>query len=177
MYGFWPADADGDDIVLLRGCSARARSSRAFPCCVSRAERRRASRTASLADFVAPKELGARRPRRRLRGHRRHRRRGAGRAVRDASTTTTTRSSSRRWPTGSPRRSPSGCTQRARQDWGYGAGENAERRRRWSRRSTAASVPRSAIPACPDHTEKRTLFSAARAPERARHRADRAHAP
>ena len=106
----------------LRGRSAAAASSRASRCCASsapRAEgkpRRSASPTswrrarAALARHVGAFAVTA----------------GIGAdelvaALRGASTTTTTRSWSRRSPTGSPRPSPSGCTQRARREWGYGA--------------------------------------------------------
>ena len=55
--------------------------------------------------------------------------------------------------------------QRAR-DWGYGPDEQLTQRGARSPRSTAASGRRSAIPACPDHTEKGTLFELLDAPAR-----------
>ena len=78
---------------------------------------------AAGADRRRPAESIARRLHRaarvaRARLHRRvcrdggHRRRRPRARVREAPTTTTTRSSPRRWPTGSPRRSPSTCTRR-----------------------------------------------------------------
>ena len=82
----------------------------------------------SLADFVAPRRtpacrttsarfavtagLGAGR---------------AGRGVQGGRSTTTTRSCWSRWPTGSPRRSPSGCTSgSAREFWGYAPDERLD---------------------------------------------------
>ena len=45
----------------------------------------------------------------------------------------------------------------ARKDWGYGARRSSPPRT-WSPKSTAASAPPTAIPACPDHSEKFKLF-------------------
>ena len=73
-------------------------------------EGQRASRTARLADFIAPKETRPARSPRRLRRDHRHRPEGAVRRVPGRSTTTTTPSWPRRSPIAWPRRSPSACT-------------------------------------------------------------------
>ena len=92
--------------------------------------------------------------------------------VRGRSTTTTTRSWPRRWRTGWRRRSPSGCTS------GCAGSTGATRRTRRSTTppssasSTRASGRRPGYPACPDHTEKRTLFDLLR---RRVERRDHAH--
>jgi 5-methyltetrahydrofolate--homocysteine methyltransferase len=57
VYGFWPANADGDDIVLYGGESRREERARFH---VLRRQERRddAAPCLSLADFVAPRETG-----------------------------------------------------------------------------------------------------------------------
>ena len=104
VYGFWPAHAEGDDVVrrrhaLLLPAPAGRRSTTAV-------------RTAVLADYVAPDG----RPRRRVRGLDPRRRR-ARRPLRSASTTTTARSSSRRSPTGLAEAFAEWLHQRARREW------------------------------------------------------------
>ena len=103
VYGFWPAHADGDDVV--------ARRARASASCASRPTTATAARTAaSPTTSRRPATTSAPSPSRSTAPT------SSPRATRP-STTTTGRSSSRRSPTGSPRRSPSGCTQRARREW------------------------------------------------------------
>ena len=85
-------------------CSTRARASAS---CRQQSAYGDSRPNRCLADFVAPG--GATRTRRRVRGRRSTAPTSSRRATRP-STTTTTRSWSRRSPTGSPRRSPSGCT-------------------------------------------------------------------
>ena len=70
---------------------------------------------------AAPSGLG--RSRRRVRRDRGARRRRAGEAATSGSSTTTARSSPRRWPTGSPRRSRRCCISARAREWGYGASE------------------------------------------------------
>ena len=100
----------------------------------------------SLADFIAPREsgvpdyigmfavtagLGAD-----------DARRGGSSRI----TTTTTRSWSRRWPIGWPKRSPSTCTRRRGSDWGYGderaAVERGSDRREVPRHPSGLRLPR-----------------------------------
>ena len=140
MYGFWPARAEGDDVVL----DGRRRGSR---CCASRPTHGDSRPNRSLADFVAPGETRPRRPRRRVRGRDPRRRRARG-PVRRPSATTTTRSWSRRSPTGSPRRSPSGCTS-ARGASGTRPGEALDARRADRASASAASARRSATRPAP----------------------------
>ena len=78
-------------------------------------------------------------------------------AASSATTTTTTRSWSRRWPTGWPRRSPSACT-RGSGASGATAGRAADGRRALAERYRGIR-PAFGYPACPDHTEKGTLFA------------------
>ena len=74
VYGFWPAQAEGDDIVLGDGTR--------FHMLRQQADHGDERPNRSLADFVAPGETGPRGPHRRVRGHGRDRRRGAGGALR-----------------------------------------------------------------------------------------------
>ena len=110
VIGFWPANADGDDIVRLSPTRARsdadrdaahaapaaARSARAAPTSRWPTSSRRATAASpitSAASRSPPASARTRSP-----------------TASSAPTTTTPRSWSRRWPTASPRPSPSGCT-------------------------------------------------------------------
>ena len=86
VYGFWPANTEGDDIVVRR--TARVR----FNMLRQQEEIPDGKPNLSLADFIAPRESGIVRLSRRLRGHGRHRRRTSWRRRSSATTTTTTRS-------------------------------------------------------------------------------------
>ena len=104
-YGFWPAHAEGDDIVIG---PARVQGRRR-----PAADAAAADRQARRAGQPVPRRLPGpgRRPPRRVRGSDPRGRRTLGR-IRGPTWTTTTRSWSRRWPTVSPRRSPSTSTSR-----------------------------------------------------------------
>ena len=97
VYGFWPAHAEGDDVVVgeTRFCFLRQQAAHGD----SRPNR-------CLADYVAARRRTRSAPSR----SRSTAPTSSRRAPARPSTTTTARSSSRRSPTGSPRRSPSGCT-------------------------------------------------------------------
>ncbi len=131
-YGFWPAHADGDDIVVIQGPDTVR-----LPMLRQQTAKPDGRPNRCLADYVAPTG----RPPGRVRGG--HPRRGrAGGPVRGASATTTGRSWSRRWPTGWPRRSPSTLTCRP---GGTGSSRTPTRPSRTCTRSgSAASGPRSA---------------------------------
>ena len=109
VFGFFPASAVGDDIEVYTDDS-RTEVLTTLHNLRQQGEHRDGVPNRSLGDFVAPRETGLAdhvgafavtaglgRPG----PHRRSSRRP---------TTTTPRSCSRRWPTGSPRRSRSGCT-------------------------------------------------------------------
>ena len=83
---------------------------------------------------------------------------GAGRGVQARTSTTTTRSCSSRWPTGWPRRSPSGCTSGcARELWGYAPDEHLDNEGLIKEQYDGIR-PAPGYPACPEHTEKQTLW-------------------
>ena len=169
--GFWPANADGDDIVVLADearTKPSARASHAAPAdgrqregpatSRCRISSRRASGTPTMS---APSRS---RP-----GMARRRSRSASRRP----TTTIRRSWSRRSPTGSRRRSPSTCTSGcARELWGYAPDEalsNAE----LIAETYRGIRPAPGYPAQPDHTEKETLFELLDAEHADRHEAHR----
>ena len=103
VYGFWPAHADGDDIVLeqrrpLPDAAPAGRVGRLAPEPLpGRLRRRRPATTSARSPSRSTAPTSSRRATR-------------------PSTTTTARSWSRRSPTGSPRRSPSSSTE-ARRAW------------------------------------------------------------
>ena len=75
------------------------------------------------------------------------------------STTTTTPSWSRPWPTAAPRRFAEKLHQQTRADWGFpDSGENANDSDYLVREQYRSIRPAFGYPACPDHTEKQTLF-------------------
>ena len=94
----------------LRRRVARRPCSRRCTACASRGSTATGVPNRACPTSSRRKETGMRRPRRRVRGHGRARRRGPVMAVQGRPSTTTPRSCSSRWPTGWPRRSPSGCT-------------------------------------------------------------------
>ena len=111
VYAFWPANTEGDDIVVFADDTRRGELAR-FPMLRQQEVIPDKRPNLSLADFVAPREQRCARLPGDVRGHGRYRRRRAGPAVRARIWTTTTRSWSRRWPTVWRRRPPSICTRR-----------------------------------------------------------------
>ena len=170
---------DGDAVVGFWPANARRRRHR-------RLVRRRAAGAAGDLPDAPPADGQARRPAqprpRRLRRPRGDRRRRLHRRLRRHDrasgstrswpssrrpTTTTRRSSPRRSPTASPRPSPSGSTSASAASCGA---------TRPTRRSSNADLiaeryqgirPAPGYPACPDHTEKATLFDLLEAESRA----------
>ena len=155
MIGFWPANAEGDDILLF-GDKARK-----FPIATLHTLRQQMAReqgrpNLALADFIAPK--GAPDLYRRLRGDRGPRRRDACQSLRSAPRTITPPSCCARWPTGWPKPSPSACTSACGSEfWGYAPDENLTNDELIA--ETYRGIrPAPGYPAQPDHTEKGTLF-------------------
>jgi 5-methyltetrahydrofolate--homocysteine methyltransferase len=71
----------------------------------------------------------------------------------------------RRWPTGSRRRSRSGCTSWC-EYWGYAPAEALDNEALIAERYVGIR-PAPGYPACPEHTEKRTIFELLGATHRA----------
>ena len=108
--------------------------------------------------------------RRRVRGHRRARRRRARRRGSRPPTTTTARSCSRPSPTGWPRRSPSGSTSSSGASCGATRPTSTLPNDATSSASEYQGIrPAPGYPACPDHTEKGTLFELLEAERAGRH--------
>ena len=131
VYGFWPANAEGDDIVLENG-----RASGAVPDAPPADRQRRRSAEPLPGRLHRAGRDAAARPHRRVRGHRRASAPTTWSSGSRPTTTTTARSWSRRSPTGWPRRSPSTCTSRR------GARGDTRRRRCRTRSCVAETVPR-----------------------------------
>ena len=133
VYGFWSAQAEGDDLVLDTGVR--------FPMLRQQADHADSRSNRSLADYVAPAEAG-------LADHvgafavSVHGSEASPTASRPR-TTTTARSWCVRSPIGWPRRSPSGCT-RSRAASGTRP-RSRSRPRSASGSASAASVPPSGI--------------------------------
>ena len=80
VFGFFPANAVGDDIEVYPD-DTRTEVLTTLHNLRQQGEHRDGVPNRSLGDFVAPKETGLRRPRRRVRGHRRARRPGQDQGV------------------------------------------------------------------------------------------------
>ncbi|MET0343119.1 MAG: methionine synthase [Polyangiales bacterium] len=57
VYGFWPASAEGDDIVLFTDAARSAEAAR-FPMLRQQQDRGAGEHSSSLADFIAPRDSG-----------------------------------------------------------------------------------------------------------------------
>ena len=110
VYGFFPANAVGDDVELYtdESRSEGARTLSLPP--PAAAEGISDDPYRCFADFIAPQDTGLPDYIGALRRDERHRARRSSASSSRPSTTTTTRSWPRRSPTASPRRSPSACT-------------------------------------------------------------------
>jgi len=162
VYGFWPANADGDDVVLF---TDEGRGEELMRFSMLRQQQHRASDEAylSLADFVAPLRTG-------LADHVGAFAVTAGIGAEELATkferelddyqAIIVKALADRLAEAFAEM----LHQRARHDWGYGAAEHLgsddliEERYRGIR-------PAFGYPACPDHTEKRKLFALLDAPE------------
>ncbi len=157
VIGLWPANSEGDDILIFADEARRSRS----PCCTRCASNCRAAKAAPMSRSPissrrAPAGLPiisapSRSPPASARK----------RSSSDSSTPTTIirRSWPRRSPTGWPKRSPSACTSAYAGNFGpmrrtkrCAAGELIAEKYRGIR-------PAPGYPAQPDHTEKATLFN------------------
>ena len=111
-----------------------------------------------LADFIAPKDSRQAGLDRRLRGHRGHRHRTAHRALRGRPRRLQRRSCSRRWPTAWPKPSPNACTSACARNSGATPPTKSLDDDALIGEKYRGIRPAPGYPACPDHTEKSTLF-------------------
>ena len=159
MYGFWPASAEGDDVVLDGGSR--------FPMLRQQADHADSRPNRSLADFVAPAETGLARPRRRVRGRDPRSEALADRfaAEHDDYRAIMVRALADRLAEAFAER----LHEIARREW-YAPDEALTSEERIGERFRGIR-PAYGYPACPDHSEKRTLLALLDA-ERAGHRPD-----
>jgi len=161
VYGFWPAAADGDDLVLYAD-AARDRELTRFPCLRQQSPRDAEARCLSLADFVAPAGAGvadhvgafavtA----------------GVGAAELAARFTAERDDYSAILVQALADRLAEAFAellhQRARRDWGYGAAESFTPAELIDEKFRGIR-PAFGYPACPDHSEKARLFALLDAP-------------
>jgi 5-methyltetrahydrofolate--homocysteine methyltransferase len=161
VYGFWPANSDGDDIAVYRDDSRRVEIARFHmlrqqePIADGRPNR-------SLADFVAPKSsqapdyLGAFAVTAGI---------GADDLVREYETAHDDYSAIivKALADRLAEAFAEYLHAQARTDWGYGTGEKLVHEDYLAERYRGIR-PAFGYPACPDHTEKRTLFTLLDAP-------------
>ncbi len=153
VHGFWPANADGDDVVLYEDEDRRAEIAR-FPMLRQQEPKPDTKPNRSLADFVAP--LGA----------------GADSIGAFAITVHGAEAQAKAFEAAhddynaimvkllADRLAEAGAEylhQQARREWGYGADEALSQDELVAERYRGIR-PAFGYPACPDHTEKRTLF-------------------
>ncbi len=155
VVGFWPANADGDDIVLLEGRGAdRASRGAAYaaPADAAGATAAPTSRSPTSWRPRACPTTSAASPSRPASA------RTNGRMPSRTPTTTTRRSCSRRSPTGSPRRFAEHMHERVRREfWAYAPDERLTKAELIAEKYRGIR-PAPGYPAQPDHTEKGTLF-------------------
>jgi len=160
-YGFWPAWSEGDDIVLFED-EGRSREIARFPCLRQQRSVEEGKPLRSLADFVAPRESG-------LEDH-------VGAFAVTAGIGEDELSEGFKQAHDDYNaimvkvladRLAEGCAewlhQRVRSEWGYGGDEQLSREELIAERYRGIR-PAFGYPACPDHTEKRTLFDLLDAP-------------
>jgi 5-methyltetrahydrofolate--homocysteine methyltransferase len=155
VYGFWPAAGEGDDIVLYAD-EARSREVARFPMLRQQRDPGGSEPLLSLADFVAPPDsgrpdyvgafaatagLGAEALVERFETQRDDYHAIMVKALADRLAEALAEY----------------LHQRARRDWGYGAGEDLSHADLLQEKYRGIR-PAFGYPACPDHTPKRTLF-------------------
>ena len=156
--GFWPANADGDDIVVYADDTPpEPKSPPSTPC----ASNWRSAKAASTPRC----RISSRRfpPACRIISARSSSPPGSARISSPTASSTpmtiTPRSCARRWRIASPKPLPSACTQRVRREfWGYAPDETLKPDE-LILEQYAGIRPAPGYPAQPDHTEKATLFA------------------
>jgi 5-methyltetrahydrofolate--homocysteine methyltransferase len=155
VYGFWPAASDADDIVLYTDESRSAELAR-FHCLRQQWERKGQSDYRSLSDYVAPTDCG-----REdyvggfvvTSGVGAHELASKFKADHDDYQAIMVQSVADRLAEAFAEL----MHQRARADWGFGASEGLSKDEMIAEKYRGIR-PAAGYPACPDHTEKKTLF-------------------
>ena len=156
VYGFFPANAVGDDVELYTDETAHEVLD-ALPLPAPADEQGDGEPCRSLADFVAPKETGLRDHLGAFRGHDRHRPQGA---VRRASRPQHDDYNAIMAEALADRLAEAFAEylhKRVRDEWGYGADEDLSNDELIDEKYRGIR-PAAGYPACPDHTEKGTLW-------------------
>jgi 5-methyltetrahydrofolate--homocysteine methyltransferase len=161
VYGFWPASADGDDVVLWTDASRRAQAAR-FPMLRQQRELAEGKPLLSLADFVAPLEsgipdaVGAFAVTAGIGAHelaaRYERQHDDYHAIMVKALADRLAEACAEW-----------LHLRVRREWGYARDERLSLEDLIAERYRGIR-PAFGYPACPDHSEKRTLFALLDAP-------------
>jgi 5-methyltetrahydrofolate--homocysteine methyltransferase len=153
VHGFWPANADGDDVVLYEAADRQTELAR-FPMLRQQEPKPDAKPNRSLADFVAPVGAGAD-----FIGafavtvHGAEAQAKAFEAAQDDYNAIMVKLLADRLAEAAAEY----LHQQARREWGYGADEALSAEDLVAERYRGIR-PAFGYPACPDHTEKRTLF-------------------
>jgi 5-methyltetrahydrofolate--homocysteine methyltransferase len=162
VYGIWPAASDGDDLVLFED-AGRSREHARFPMLRQQRAREEGAPTHCLADFVAPLEAG--RPDfvgafAVTAGHGTDALVSRFEAEHDDYRAIMTKALADRLAEAFAEK----LHQQARRDLGYGLAEELSNEDLIEERYRGIR-PAFGYPACPDHSEKRTLFRLLRAQE------------
>ena len=156
VIGFFPANAVGDDIEVYRD-DDRSEVLTTLHHLRQQGEHREGIPNRSLGDFVAPKDTGLRRPRRGVRGHRRARWPGQDPEFKDELddySAILLESLADRLAEAFAER----LHQRVRTElWGYSDDEGLDHEDLIAEKYSGIR-PAPGYPACPEHTEKRTLW-------------------
>ncbi len=175
VYGFFPANAVGDDVELYTD-ETRTEVAHDVPFPPPADRQKGGEPDQSLRRFHRAEVDRIARSHRRLRRH--DRPRAPKRSWRNSKpiTTTTTRSWPRRSPTGWPRPSPNACTSACATSGALGEAEKLTHDEMIAEKYRGIR-PAAGYPACPDHTEKAHALGAARCGEKRRHPAHRDLSP
>jgi len=164
VYGFWPAASDGDDVALYGDAGRRTEIAR-FPMLRQQEVVEDGRPQLSLADFVAPRasgradHLGAFAV---TAGHGADELAARYAAVHDDYNAIMVKALADRLAEAFAEK----LHEEARAAWGWGQGESLSKEDLLRERYRGIR-PAAGYPACPDHSEKRTLFSILSATERA----------
>ena len=162
VYAFWPASADGDDILVYADDSRRARA-RTLPDASPAGGHARPAAESVAGRLHRASGIGSARLPWHVRRHRRHRRRRAGAQVRAGS-----RRLQRDHGEGACRPAAEASAEylhlQVRKDWGYGEQEHLSLDDVIGEKFRGIR-PAYGYPACPDHSEKFKLFNLLEAPK------------
>ena len=157
VYGFFPANAVGDDVELYTD-NTRTKVHQRFHFLRQQANREGSEPCRSLVDFIAPKETG-------LQDHIGAFAVTSGICLKElcdglprARTTTTTQSWRKPSPTAWPKPSPNACTRKCARNGATAAQEGLSNADLIEEKYRGIR-PAAGYPACPDHTEKGPLWN------------------